>query len=108
MEIGGAQLPHYPLDGYNIMPWLSGQQKNSPRSEYAYFLYGRLEAMVWGDWKLRVASKNMQLFNLTSDPEECFNRAKYYPHIVKQIRNRMQTIAEQMDVLLEKTANKRN
>ena len=100
MEIGGAALPPYPLDGYNLMPWLSGQNKYSPRNQYAYFLYGKLEAMVVGDWKLRIASKNTQLFNLKVDPEERFNRAKDFPKIVRQIRSRMLQMAKQVGVPL--------
>ena len=53
-----------------------------------------------GDWKLRLASKNTQLFNLKTDPEEHFNRAKDYPRIVKQIRSQMQTMAKEVGVPL--------
>jgi arylsulfatase A-like enzyme len=102
MEIGGAKLPDYQLDGYNLMPWLTGSKSSSPRNQYAYFLYGRLEAMVIGDWKLRLASNNTQLFNLLEDPSERINRAKELPEIVKRIKQRMKQTAREVGVPLAK------
>jgi arylsulfatase A-like enzyme len=102
LEIGDAMLPDYPLDGYNLLPWLTGSKSNSPRKQYAYFLYGRLEAMVIGDWKLRLASNNTQLFNLREDPSERINRARELPEIVKRIKQRMKQTAREVGVPLAK------
>lgn len=102
MEIGGAKLPDYQLNGHNLIPWLTGSKTHSPRKEYTYFLYGSLEAMVIGDWKLRLASKNTQLFNIRLDPSERFNRAKEHPEIVKRIKQRMKQTAREIGVPMAK------
>jgi arylsulfatase len=41
------------LDGYNLMPYLSGKEKKGPRTEYFYFSDdGDLMALRYDNWKL--------------------------------------------------------
>ncbi|HLR24386.1 MAG TPA: sulfatase, partial [Fodinibius sp.] len=98
LEAGGGELPEHKLDGYNIMSFLSGETEASPRGEYAYFAFGKLEAMRVGKWKLRVVREEPELFNLQADPGEQFNRAEDKPEIVRRLRQRMQKVANEAGV----------
>lgn len=95
LTAGEGELPDHTLDGYDIMPFLTGATDTSPREEYAYFAFGKLEAMRVGEWKLRVTSGRPELFNLQADPGEQFNRAEDKPDVVKDIRTRMEETAEE-------------
>ncbi|MDR8393315.1 sulfatase [Aliifodinibius sp. S!AR15-10] len=89
IEIAGGKLPDHPIDGYNLISFLKGDERHSPREEYLYILRNSLEAMRIGKWKLRLVEEKPQLFNLQNDPGERFNRAEEYPEIVKKIQDRM-------------------
>lgn len=102
LEIAEAELPNHTLDGYNLLPFLTGKTSESPRQEYAYFLHGTLEAMRDGDWKLRLAGKEPQLFNLQIDPAERYNRAKEKPDIVGRIWEKMTELAEEVGTKMPK------
>lgn len=97
IEIGGGQLPDYPIDGYDLVPFLTGDADHSPREEYFYFR-GNLQAIRVGDWKLRTMEEAPELFNLRLDPSERFNRANEKPELVKQLRERMEEMAEEVGV----------
>jgi arylsulfatase A-like enzyme len=76
------------LDGYNLLPYLTGQEKKSPRIEYFYFSDdGDLTAFRYDNWKivfmeqratgtLRIWSEPFvplrvpKIFNLRTDPYE--------------------------------------
>lgn len=98
MEAGGADLPDNKLDGFNLMPFLSGEVSESPRNEYAYFRNNELEAMRIGDWKLRLASGEPELFNLQLDPSELYNRVNEDHQIAKEIYTEMLRMAEDIGV----------
>lgn len=98
IEITGAGLPGHPIDGLNILPFLTGQSDESPRQRYAYILRGQLEAMRVGKWKLRLADGEPQLFDLQTDPAERFNRAAGKPDITDQIRREMIQFADEIGV----------
>lgn len=96
MEIGGAELPGHTIDGYDLMPFLTGETDISPRNEYGYFRSGVLQAMRIGEWKLRLMEEDPQLFNLQDDPGERFNRAEDHPEIVDDIREKMIQLADEV------------
>jgi arylsulfatase len=76
------------LDGYNFLPYLTGQTKKSPREEFFYFSDdGDLTALRFDNWKVIFAQQRAQgtmlvwgepyvktrvpwLFNLRTDPYE--------------------------------------
>ncbi len=76
------------LDGYNILPYLTGQEKKSPRDEFFYFSDdGDLVALRYDNWKIVFAQQRAPgtmlvwgepmistripwLFNLRTDPYE--------------------------------------
>ncbi len=76
------------LDGYNFLPYLTGETKESPRQEYFYFSDdGDLLAMRYDNWKVHFAQQRQEgtlalwgepfvktrlpwLYNLRTDPYE--------------------------------------
>lgn len=97
MALGDAELPDHTLDGYDLTPFLRGDVKASPRTEYAYFR-GKLEALRVGDWKLRLASGEPELFNLQLDPSERYNRVNENDDIAVEIYQRMLDWAQEVGV----------
>ncbi|MBY6002309.1 arylsulfatase [Salipiger bermudensis] len=52
-EVGGGRDYKVHLDGYNILPLLTGESTESPRDEIFYFTDdGDLAALRWNDWKI--------------------------------------------------------
>jgi arylsulfatase len=84
----GAKTFKIHLDGYNILPYLTGKAKESGRKEYFYFNDdGDLTAMRYDNWKMVFAEQRVQgtmriwsepfvtlrvpkIFNLRTDPYE--------------------------------------
>ena len=84
----GAKTFKVHLDGYNLLPFLKGEVKKSPRVEYFYFSDdGDLMALRYDNWKLIFMEQRMvgtlriwqeplvplrfpKLFNLRTDPFE--------------------------------------
>jgi len=87
MKVGDKTFKVH-LDGYNLLPYLTGQEKKSPREEFFYFNDdGDLVALRYDNWKLvfseqratgtmRVWSEPFtslrvpKIFNLRTDPYE--------------------------------------
>jgi arylsulfatase len=79
------------LDGYNFLPYLTGQAEEAPREEVFYFTDdGDLSALRWNDWKMIFMEQRQEttlaawfepftplraplLFNLRRDPYERAN-----------------------------------
>jgi arylsulfatase A-like enzyme len=84
----GATTYKVHLDGYNFVPYLTGQEKKSPRTEFFYFNdEGGLTALRYDNWKLIFAEQRAPgtmrvwaepftelrvplMFNLRTDPYE--------------------------------------
>jgi arylsulfatase A len=88
------------LDGVDIMPILSGDTTFRRDKDFYYFQGKQLEAVRSGDWKLRIApfqghgnpsNRELQpeLYNLKSDPFEQYNRAKEFPKLVSELKEKM-------------------
>ena len=57
------------LDGYNFLPYLTGEEKVAPRREFFYFSDdGVLTATRVGDWKFVFAEQRAQRFDVWRDP----------------------------------------
>jgi len=108
----GAKLPEdLVIDGKDMMPVLT----EGADSQYEYFFYSywdNLEAVRWGDWKLRIAKQKVRppkkgkrqdtskatetpkltltLHNLADDIAEKKNVAKENPEIVAQLKAEME------------------
>lgn len=103
MKIGRAELPSHTLDGHDIMPFLTGEIEKSPRNEYVYYRYNELEALRMGDWKLRLAGGEPELFNLQLDPSERYNRANEKYDIVVRLHKRMSELAGELSANISKS-----
>jgi len=63
----GASLPANPLDGVNLLPYLTGQSKGAPH-QALYWRFGPQAAIRKGPWKMvRLADGQPQLYNLAED-----------------------------------------
>jgi arylsulfatase A-like enzyme len=92
-----------PNEGMNLLPWLTGDQAHSPRDRYSYVFRNKLEAYREGEWKLRLAGDEPQLFNLQSDPGERFNRAADNPKVVERLRKQMRKRADEINAAMPKS-----
>ena len=97
LSVAGAKLPNHTLDGDDLIPFLTGKINSAPRQEYFYFRRG-LEALRSGDWKLRTATGELELFDMATDPFERINRASDHPEKVKALLSRMHEMAKEVDV----------
>lgn len=95
IKAAGGDLPQHVIDGHDLMPFLTGETKHSPRQDYFYFR-GRLQAVRDGDWKLRTAGGEPELFHMRVDPFERFNRAEEKPEVVRRLKKRMQEMADEV------------
>jgi arylsulfatase A len=97
LSVAGAKLPDHRLDGHDLTPFLTGQEKSAPRKEYFYFRRG-LEALRSGDWKLRLTTGDPELFHMVTDPYERINRAAGMPDKVKELKKRMEEMATEVSI----------
>ena len=57
------------LDGYNLLPYLTGQEKDGPRKEMFYFTDdGSLSALRYSDWKLMFSEQRAHSFDVWQEP----------------------------------------
>ncbi len=97
LSVAAAKLPDHQLDGHDLTPFLRGESETSPRQEYLYFR-GGLEAVRQGNWKLRTATGEFELFDMVTDPYERVNRAAGEPEKVAELKARMQEVASELEV----------
>ena len=100
LSVAGAKLPDHKLDGDDLIPFLTGKINSAPRQEYFYFRRG-LEALRSGDWKLRTATGELELFDMATDPFERINRASDHPEKAKALLSRMHEMAKEVDVSIK-------
>jgi arylsulfatase A-like enzyme len=93
--VAGPERPAYELDGRNLMPWLTGEAEESPRSSYPFVHRDVVKALRAGPWKLRLVEAP-QLYNLEADPAERWNRAEEQPERVEQMRRQVQRLAKRL------------
>jgi len=97
LSVAGAKLPDHALDGYDLTRFLTGKTKSAPRQEYFYFKRD-LEALRSGDWKLRTATGELELFDMITDPFERINRVADYPEKAQTLLSRMHEMANEVGV----------
>ena len=57
------------LDGYNLLPYLTGEVEKSPRNEMFYFTDdGQLSALRYGDWKIMFSEQRAHGFDVWQEP----------------------------------------
>ncbi|MEM1235715.1 MAG: sulfatase-like hydrolase/transferase, partial [Pseudomonadota bacterium] len=69
-EVGGGRDYRVHLDGYNFLPFLTGEEESGPREEIFYFSDdGDLMALRWNDWKLTfLEQKSWATFRAWMEP----------------------------------------
>jgi arylsulfatase A-like enzyme len=85
---GGRVDPAWKLDGLNLLPYLSGENKAKPH-ETLYWRFGQQWAIRHGDMKLvvgRDGSGRPELYNLVEDLGEQNDLAAAQPQKVKQLQ----------------------
>lgn len=96
---GVEAKPEWKLDGVNLLPYITGQNKRAPH-DALYWRFGQQMAIRMGDWKLVKATgmeglntnrggvadtTGAQLFNLAQDIGEAKNLAGSEPDRVRQL-----------------------
>lgn len=90
-EIAGVECP--PTDGISMLPTMLGNNSEQQKHLFLYWEYpeaGGQKALRMGDWKAFVkdvhkGNRNIELYNLSSDPREQNNVAAEHPEIVEQV-----------------------
>lgn len=96
VRAAGGELPDHPVDGYDLMPFLTGAAERSPRDTFLYYRgSGDPDSIRVGPWKLRVRD-GVHLFNLEIDPSERYDRAEEHPELVERLRSRLQELTEEV------------
>jgi arylsulfatase A-like enzyme len=87
---GVEAKPEWKLDGVNLLPYLSGENKDKPH-ETLYWRYGDQWAIRHGDWKLVAGNggdkTNGELYNLADDIGESKNLAAENPEKVRELKS---------------------
>ena len=96
-KLTGAALPPKMLDGKDIWSLLAGEKgEKSPHDVFFYYKDTVLEAVRQGDWKLRIAEGETELYNLKQDISESKNMASTHPEIVEQLKKEMAAFDEDL------------
>jgi arylsulfatase A-like enzyme len=112
VKLAGGTVPTVrKIDGIDVWPVLSGQSTESPHEALYYFLWGTLQAVRSGPWKLSIAAQSEgeekdasnsqaatsrgapRLYNLDNDIGEKTDVASQHPDVVK----RLQALIAKMD-----------
>lgn len=112
VNLAGGTVPEdRPMDGYSLLPLLTGKGP-SPRRELFHYLGANLQAVRQEAWKLRLAAPPQtprgrgappppaepELFDLERDPGERFNVANDHPEVVARLRARLEEFRRQTPV----------
>jgi arylsulfatase A len=108
-KLCGVSLPAKPVDGIDIWPLLSGEEKSIEREALLYFDGWHLQCARWGKWKLHFSRHNVmvynpapaggrqnlplparELYNLERDAEESYDVAEENPGVVAEITKRVE------------------
>lgn len=105
--LSGGQVPtSRKIDGRDIWPLLSGQSKQSPHEALYYFLWGELQAVRSGPWKLAIVEQTEgfgegkeikaqkktagdaapRLYHLDTDKGERTDVAARHPDVVQRLK----------------------
>jgi arylsulfatase A-like enzyme len=103
LAMANCPAPRPPLDGVNLLPYLTGKNSGTPHQSL-YWRVGRKAALRAGDWKLvrnpgrnpRNASDAWQLYNLAEDVGETQDLAAKHPEKLKQLTTAWEQLDGQM------------
>jgi arylsulfatase A-like enzyme len=86
LAVAGVTEKNVKLDGVNLLPFLTGENKAAPH-DALYWRFGQQSAIRKGDWKLvrGAGSESLQLFNLATDIGEATDLAAKEPAKFKEL-----------------------
>ena len=88
---GSRQDPEFPPDGINLLPILTGKQKNTDRTFYwRLFQENYQKAIRDGKWKYLSYQKGEFLFDLAVDPGEQNDLKEKFPDKFNQLKKKFQ------------------
>jgi len=91
--------PECPLDGVNLVPYLTGQKAGAPHDAIYLRMPDRGAVAVRnGEYKLvvPVTDQAAELYNLSTDISECKNLADLKPEVMKDLEKKMAVWNKQM------------
>jgi arylsulfatase A-like enzyme len=91
--------PHHPLDGVNLIPYLTATNSDVPHTQCFVRMPDRdAFALRSGDYKFVIPGRNRppELYDLTTDISECRNLATSQPEVLKRLQAESSAWNEQM------------
>jgi uncharacterized sulfatase len=88
--------PDPQLDGVNLVPFLSGNEKGAPH-DTLYWRWIAQSAIREGKWKLLVGGQRSYLFDLEVDPEELNDLKDKHPEVAQRLRDKLEQWAGELD-----------
>jgi len=91
--------PGNPLDGVNLVPYLTGRKTGAPHDKIYLRMPNRgAYAIRSGDYKLVVPARDQpaELYDLSTDISECRNLAETKPAVLKQLAKEQSAWSRQM------------
>ncbi len=95
VSLAGIRFKKNPLDGTNLVPFLTGQEEKPPH-EFLAWRWIAQSAIREGNWKLLRAGEREYLFDLEADPSEKKDLADRHPEIADRLRARLETWAGEL------------
>ena len=91
--ITNLQLKSGDLDGVNLLPHLTGENKAAPH-DALYWRWSAQSAIREGNWKLLRGGEREYLYDLATDREEKHNLATQHPEITTRLRSKLKSWAD--------------
>ena len=93
--ITGIETKPGDLDGVNLIPFLSGQNKAAPH-DVLMWRWVSQSAIREGKWKLLLGGDRQYLYDLDADLEEKHNLLAKHPEIASRLRKRLSDWADEL------------
>ena len=95
--LAAAKVPNdAKLDGVNLMPFVSGREKNSPHTAL-FWRFWNQAAVRDGQWKyINTGGAGEYLFDASRDVDEANNLAARHPEVVKKLRAELMNWTDQL------------
>ena len=120
IEAAGGALPHQPMDGYSLVPLLSGQKPAvrrrvfciQPQYQFSYSppAYAPVATVTSAQWKLVKfygdnpnGTDRVELYNLRNDIGESFDLAPALPDIVQTLSRDLDTYTTRIHAVLPRS-----
>ncbi len=85
LDLCGLPAAGHPIDGKSLLPVIRSATAPTPHARF-HWEWGKTKAVREGDWKLLVADKRTELYDLPRDLGEARNLAGQHPEIVERLQ----------------------